>query len=160
MSSRSRTAMFSIRWGAEHKVVELDADHRAIWTCCEGLDHPLAAQRLANGNTLINDAQAGRVIEVDSSNKVVWSYSSPDLAKMRMRNAHRTSSGTTLIAIEAESKLIEVSHDAEPKIIWQWQAPEGNKRRLYMGRRLPNGNTVMSISNPGEVVEVKPQRRG
>lgn len=140
--------------GNEHKVVEVDADHKAVWTCCAGLEHPLAAQRLPNGHTLIGDAQAGRVIEVDNANKVVWSYASPDLAKMRMRNAHRTAGGTTLIAVEAESKLIEVSGDAEPKIIWQWQAPEGNKRRLYMGRRLANGNTVMSMSNPGEVVEV------
>ena len=140
--------------GNEHKIVEVDGDRKPVWTCCAGLEHPLAAQRLSDGHTLIGDAQAGKVIEVDSSNKIVWSYSSPDLAKMRMRNAHRTAEGTTLIAVEAESKLIEVSGGAEPKIVWQWQAPEGSKRRLYMGRRLPNGNTVMSISNPGEVVEV------
>ena len=140
--------------GNEHKVVEVDADHKQVRTCRAGLEHPLAVQRLPNGHTLIGDAQAGKVIEVDNANKVVWSYASPDLAKMRMRNANRTAAGTTLIAVEAEAKLIEVSGDAEPKIIWQWQAPEGNKRRLYMGRRLPNGNTVMSMSNPGEVVEV------
>ena len=140
--------------GNEHKIVEVDSDHKPVWTCCAGLEHPLAAQRLANGHTLIGDAQAGKVIEVDSENKIVWSYASPDLAKMRMRNAHRTAEGTTLIAVEAVSKLIEVSAGPDPKIVWQWQAPEGDKRRLYMGRRLPNGNTVMSLSNPGEVVEV------
>ena len=140
--------------GNEHKIVEVDADHREVWTCCTGLEHPLAAQRLPNGHTLIADAQAGKVLEVDSENKVVWSYASPDLAKMRMRNAHRTADGTTLIAIEADAKLIELGTGPEPKMIWQWQAPEGNKRRLYMGRRLPNGNTVVSLSNPGEVIEV------
>ena len=100
--------------GAEHKVVEVDADHKPVWTCCAGLEHPLAAQRLADGHTLIGDAQAGKVIEVDSSNKIVWSYSSHDLEKMRMRNAHRTAAGTTLIAVEAESKLIEVSAGPDP----------------------------------------------
>jgi hypothetical protein len=71
---------------------------------------------------------------------------------MRSRNAHRTDQGTTLIAIEAEGKLIEV--DQAANIVWQWQAPNGRNRKLYMGRRLANGNTVMSLSDPGELVEV------
>ena len=140
--------------GADHKVVEVDANHNEVWTCCDGLEHPLAAQRLPNGNTLIGDAQAGRVIEVDRAKNIVWEYKSPDLAKMRMRNATRTAADTTLIAVEAEAKLIEV--DKSGKIVWQWQAPEGAKRRLYMGLRLPNGNTVMPLNEPGEVVEVDP----
>ena len=140
--------------GADHKVVEVDANRQEVWTCCEGLAHPIAAQRLPNGNTLIGDAVAGRVIEVDRAKKVVWEYKSPDLEKMRMRNATRTAKDTTLIAVEAEAKLIEV--DRAGKIIWQWQAPEGAKRRLYLGLRLPNGNTVMPLNEPGEVVEVDP----
>lgn len=140
--------------GADHKVVEVDAQRREVWSCCDGLEHPLAAQRLPNGNTLIGDARAGRVIEVDRDKKVVWEYKTPDLANMRMRNAHRTGAGTTLIAVEAEAKLIEVDRDG--RIVWQWQAPEGSKRRLYMGLRLANGNTVMPLNEPGEVVEVNP----
>ena len=138
--------------GNQKKVVEVDSTGKTLWTCCEGLEHPLAAQRLANGLTLIGDAQAGRVIEVDSNGKVQWQYKSDDLAKMRMRNAHRTAEGTTFIAVEAEAKLIEV--DREGRIVWQWQAPGGSKRRLYMGRRLANGNVVMSLNDPGEIVEV------
>ena len=71
---------------------------------------------------------------------------------MRSRNAHRTDQGTTLIAIEADAKLIEV--DPAGKIVWQWQAPNAKARKLYMGRRLPNGNTLISLSDPGELVEV------
>jgi acetyl esterase/lipase len=138
----------------QKKVVELDAEHKEVWTYSEGLQHPLAAQRLANGNTLIGDARLGKVIEVTPDKKVVWTYESPDLANMRSRNAHRTEQGTTLIAVEAEGKLIEV--DKAGKILWQWQAPNGKNRRLYMGRRLANGNTVMSLSAPGELVEVDP----
>ncbi len=141
--------------GPQKKIVEVDAAGRTIWTCCDGLEHPLAAQRLDNGLTLIGDAKAGRVIEVDRNGAVQWKYESADLANMRMRNAHRTAQGTTLIAVEAEAKLIEV--DRSGKIIWQWQAPEGSKRRLYMGRRLANGNTIVSLNEPGEVVEVDPQ---
>jgi hypothetical protein len=73
---------------------------------------------------------------------------------MRTRNSHRTAQGTTLIAIEAISKIIEV--DSGGKIVWSWQAPNGEKRRAYMARRLPNGNTVISLSDPGEIVEVDP----
>jgi len=140
----------------EHKVVEVDASGKRVWECCDGLEHPLAAQRLANGNTLIGDAKAGRVIEVDKSGKTVWQYASEDIANMRMRNSKRTAAGTTLICVEAVAKVIEV--DRAGKIIWSWQAPgDLTKRRLYQAWRLPNGNTRMTISDPGEVVEVNPK---
>ncbi len=140
--------------GAEKKVVELDEQHRPVWQYTEGLEHPLAAQRLSNGNTLIGDARIGKVIEVTPDKKIVWKYESPDLANMRMRNAHRTESDTTLIAIEAAGKLIEV--DRGGKIIWSWQAPNGNNRKLYQGRRLTNGNTLTGVNDPGELFEVDP----
>ena len=134
------------------RVVEIDGRHKEVWTFSEGLEHPIAAQRLANGNTLINDAKLGKLIEVNADKQVVWKYENPDLATMRSRNAHRTDQGTTLVAIEVEGKLIEV--DRTGKIVWQWQAPNGHNRKLYIGRRLANGNTVMSLSDPGELVEV------
>jgi acetyl esterase/lipase len=146
----NRHVLFTIN--PQKKVVEIDGDHKEVWTYSEGLEHPIAAQRLANGNTLISDARLGKVIEVTADKRVVWKYESPDLASMRSRNAHRTEEGTTLIAVEAEGKLIEV--DQAGSIVWQWQAPNGKNRRLYMGRRLANGNTVMSLSDPGELVEV------
>jgi acetyl esterase/lipase len=135
-------------------VQELDRDRKVVWSygSAEGLEHPLSAQRLENGNTLIGDAKLGRVIEVTPDKKTVWKFESPDLANMRMRNSHRTSQGTTLIAVEAEGKVIEV--DRAGKIVWTWQAPNGNNRKLYQARRLSNGNTLMSLSDPGELVEV------
>lgn len=134
------------------KVIEIDEKHQQVWECCQGLEHPLAAQRLPNGNTLIGDARQGRVMEVDKAGKTVWTYSSDDIKNMRMRNSRRTPEGTTLIAVEGDGKLIEV--DAAGKIIWQWQAPEKEKRKLYQGRRLPNGNTLISLSDPGQLIEV------
>lgn len=136
----------------QKKVVELDADHKPVWTYTDGLEHPIAAQRLANGNTLIADAKLGKVIEVTPAGAIAWKYESSDLAAMRSRNAHRTDQGTTLIAIEADARLIEV--DAAGKVSWQWQAPNAKARKLYMGRRLANGNTLISLSDPGELVEV------
>ena len=141
--------------GAKKLVQELDEKRAVVWSYGPAeMEHPLSAQRLANGNTLIGDAQAGRVFEVSPDKKIVWKYESPALAKMRSRNSHRTDQGTTLIAIEAESKILEV--DKEGKVAWQWQAPNGDKRKLYQARRLPNGNTMASLSDPGELVEVDP----
>jgi hypothetical protein len=135
-------------------VQELDRDRKVVWSYgpAEGLEHPISAQRLENGNTLIGDAKLGRVIEVTPDKKTVWKFESPDLANMRMRNSHRTAQGTTLIAVEAEGKVIEV--DRTGKTIWSWQAPNGANRKLYQGRRLSNGNTLVSLSDPGELVEV------
>ena len=141
--------------GGKKLVEELDERQAVIWSYGPAeMEHPLSAQRLANGNTLIGDAQAGRVIEVTAEKNIVWKYENPALAKMRSRNSHRTDQGTTLIAIEAESKILEV--DKEGRIVWQWQAPNGDKRKLYQARRLPNGNTMASLSDPGELVEVDP----
>ncbi len=146
-------ALFTI--GPRKQVVEVDQARQVVWTYSDGLEHPLAAQRLLNGNTLIGDAKAGRVIEVTPDRRVVWKYESADLANMRMRNVRRTLAGTTLIAVEAEAKIIEV--DAGGKIVWQWQAPNGAQRRAYQALRLENGHTLVSLNDPGEVVEVDAQ---
>jgi acetyl esterase/lipase len=137
--------------GARKTVSELDAAHKVVWSYSDGLEHPLAAQRLPNGNTLIADARLGKVIEVTPDKRIAWKYESPDLANMRSRNARRTPQDTTLIAVEMASTIIEVNRDG--KIIWQWRAP-GQDRRTYQALRLANGNTLISISDPGEVVEV------
>lgn len=140
--------------GPQKKVIEVDANAKEVWTCCAGLNHPLAAQRLPNGNTLIGDNGLRKVLEVDQAGKTVWEYANDEMKPAQIRNVHRTEAGTTLIALEGTAKLIEVNR--EGRIVWQWQAPEKEKRRLYQGRRLANGNTVMSLSHPGELVEVDP----
>ncbi|MDX2268934.1 MAG: alpha/beta hydrolase fold domain-containing protein [Bryobacter sp.] len=135
-------------------VVELDAKQAETWTFCEGLEHPLSAQRLANGNTLIGDARLGKLLEVSPDKKVVWQYQAAHLANMRMRNSRRTPTGTTLVAEEAIAAIHEV--DSNGKVVWTWQAPNGPNRRAYQALRLPNGNTIVSLNDPGEVVEVNP----
>ncbi len=139
----------------QKKVVELDGDHKEVWTYSEGLEHPIAAQRLANGNTLISDARLGKVIEVTPDKRVVWKYENADLANMRSRNAHRTDQGTTLIAVEAEAKLIEVDQAGQhrlamagaerqgpqalhgpPSAEWQYRNEPFRSRRIGGGRSL------------------------
>lgn len=145
-------ALFTL--DAARRVVEIDQDQKVVWSygTGEGLEVPLAAQRLENGNTLIGDAKLGKVIEIDPARRVVWSYENPDLANMRMRNCRRTSGGTTLIAVEAAGKIIEV--DSKGQIVWTFTAPDAAHRYPYQANRLPNGNTLVSLANPGEVLEV------
>jgi acetyl esterase/lipase len=133
-------------------VVETDDKQAETWTYCEGLEHPLSAQRLANGNTLIGDARLGKLIEVTPQKRVVWSHQAYNLANMRMRNSRRTPAGTTLVAEEAIAKILEI--DVDGKVVWQWQAPNGENRRAYQALRLGNGNTLISLNDPGEIVEV------
>jgi acetyl esterase/lipase len=136
------------------RVVEVDQAHRVVWSygAAEGLEVPVAAQRLETGNTLIGDAKLGKIIEVDPKGKVVWSFQSPEIGNMRMRNCRRTSAGTTLIAVEAAGKVIEV--DRAGQVIWSYVAEDAANRFPYQAHRLPNNNTLVSLANPGEVVEV------
>jgi hypothetical protein len=140
--------------GNARKVMEIDSQQREVWSYGpnEGLEHPISAERLENGNTLIHDARKGETIEVTRDKKVVWRYSHPELANMQSRNARRTPQGTTLISVEVLGKIIEV--DKAGAVVWTFNAPGGAKRRPYRGLRLANGNTLVSMTEPGEVVEV------
>ena len=106
--------------GDWRRVVEVDPRKRSaqprcsggreVWSygLAEGLKHPVAAQRLANGNTVIGDMELGKVIEVDPAGKTVWEYENPEMAEHRMRSVRRTDEGTTLISVERLNKVIEV----------------------------------------------------
>jgi len=142
--------------GPAKKVMEIDSQQREVWSYGpnEGLEHPISAQRLENGNTLIHDARKGETVEVTRDKKIVWRYSHPELANMQSRNARRTPQGTTLISVEVLGKIIEV--DRTGNMVWSYSGEGGVKRRPYRGLRLPNGNTLVSMTDPGEVVEVTP----
>ena len=63
------------------------------------------ANRLAKGNTIINEAFADRVIEVTSDKKIVWMYgaiSSP-------AGMERLENGNTLISVFGENRVIEIA---------------------------------------------------
>ncbi len=142
--------------GSWRRVVEVNAEGGEVWSYgpAEGLEHPIATQRLPNGRTLIGDMVLGKVIEVDRVGRVVWEYENPELANRQMRSVRRTLAGTTLIAVERLNKVIEV--DRAGKIVWTFQATGGDERLPYQAWRLPNGNTLIGLASPGEVVEVAP----
>lgn len=74
----------SLTEGGYSRIVEFDPENMAIQWIYEGTpESPFESefwgcqQRLENGRTLICHAQAGRIVEVDSSGEVYWEYNVP-----------------------------------------------------------------------------------
>ena len=63
------------------------------------------ASWLANGNTLINEAFADRVIEVSSAGEIVWMYG----ALVIPTGMDRLENGNTLISVFGENRVIEIA---------------------------------------------------
>lgn len=62
------------------RVVEVDpTTHAIVWSLDQGLfSRQLgAAHRLANGNTLVVESEAGRAVEVTPAREIVWEWRSP-----------------------------------------------------------------------------------
>lgn len=109
------------------KVVEYDAEGRAVWS----VEAPSAwaAVRLKNGNTLISGNQHGYVREVNRKGEVVWSVEKDDLPGfplLTVQEVSRLANGHTLINNWCGSRppaewpqtvqLIEV--DRKKKVVW------------------------------------------
>ena len=80
---------------AKHRVVEIDADKKIVWTFdVPNSNHrptPTMRQvrRLDNGNTLICASTLDKVIEVSPAKQVVWEYSIPfPYLATRLANGH------------------------------------------------------------------------
>jgi hypothetical protein len=68
------------------RILEFDPETREIVWCFPDDDKDLLSshmlgsqQRLANGNTLITESMASRIIEVTPANQIVWEYALPHL---------------------------------------------------------------------------------
>ena len=53
-------------------MVELNQQGNVVWQV--GMEQPIAAVRLHNGNTLITSMTEHRAVEVDRDGKEVWTY--------------------------------------------------------------------------------------
>lgn len=80
--------IFDNRGGRPHsRVLEVDpATRKTVWSYTGTAEAPFhsascgSAERLRNGNTLIVESDAGRVLEVTSAGLIVWEYRSPHRA--------------------------------------------------------------------------------
>jgi hypothetical protein len=120
------------------KVVEYNADGKAIWTY--PVKGPWSAERLDNGNTLITTSPA-TVFEVTKQGEVVWEFSRKDVPHYRLfilQEAHRLANGNTVISnwcpndLREDPKtwpgsvqILEVTPDK--KVVWalsEWENPD------------------------------------
>ena len=118
------------------KVVEYDADGKAIWTYAAKV--PWSAARLKNGNTLITEAPT-TVLEVNKQGEIVWKFSqkdAPDYKFFVFQEASRLANGNTVICNWCPAlkdpktwpgtvQVLEVT--PEKKVVWalsQWKNPD------------------------------------
>jgi hypothetical protein len=121
---------------------------------------PHSAQRLANGDTLVADADNVMVVQVSRAGRIVWSYTAQDdPAMLRPFSAYRTSAGTTLIADRNRFEVIEV--DAAKRIVWKYGSGASGRgpNQLadpFSAVRLENGDTLITDNQNGwRVLQVR-----
>lgn len=91
----------------------------------EKRDWPFTAIRLDDGNTLIGCTNGNRIIEVDSSGKIVWKVDNEDIGEELFDDAcgvQRLPNGNTVVTsyhAKGDSvKLFEVTRDK--KVVWRF----------------------------------------
>jgi plastocyanin len=115
------------------------------------LNVPVFAVQLPNGNILITDQGNKRVIEVNSTKQIVWSYgptSGPGALK-NPNSAEALTNGDVLIADQNHNRVIEVNSTGG--IVWQYS--QGLKTASFASR-LPNNDTLIADAGHSRVVEV------
>ena len=101
---------------------------------CMGAMNP---HRLANGNTLIAEAFADRVIEVTQDKEIVWEYT----GVVYPTDSQRLENGNTLICDKGNKRVIEVTPAKE--IVWEYLGGGQELNALYGVRALDNGNVLI-----------------
>ena len=134
-----------VRGDAVKQVKELGAklQNPIVWEYPESLG-AMYAHRLANGNTLIAESSASRVIEVTPDKEIAWEYTEV----MFPMDIQRLANGNTLISDCFGDRVIEVTPAGE--IVWEHRAVEG----ACGVERLEDGNTLIAVFKENRVIEV------
>lgn len=109
--------------GTTPRIEEISPDGQSIWSYSNGpagrLKAPVRAERLGNGNTLISDLRANRVVEIDYDGNQVWQMAEGLIGPM---DAMRLSNGNTLIVDMGNDRIIEVNGDCAVINTWSQSA--------------------------------------
>jgi hypothetical protein len=101
------------------RVLEVTPQGQIAWQCGGGslisLEKPSAVHRLANGNTLIAEEESGRVLEITPPGDIVDLYAGNEFlpengALSKVRDVSRSLSGTTLVADQADQRIVEFGY--------------------------------------------------
>jgi len=125
-------------------VKEVNREKKIIFSY-ESKSEIYACQRLPNGNTFIGECNAGRLLEVNPSGKIVKEIrllpDSADGGHSNMRNARKLKNGNYLVAHYGLDKVCE--YDSTGKTILTILITGGPHSVI----RLPGGNTIIACSN-------------
>ncbi|MFA8018469.1 PQQ-binding-like beta-propeller repeat protein [Bremerella cremea] len=131
-----------------------------------------AFQPLENGNVMIAESGAGRIIEITRDGKIVKKM------PLKLNNPHphsdtrlvrKLENGNYLVAHENDGVIRE--YDGESgKVVWEYEVPmfdqearnghgpEAFGNKAFAAIRLKNGNTLIATGNGHSVIEVTPEK--
>ena len=125
-------------------VLEVTRDKKIVFSY-ESSSEIYACQRLANGNTFIGECNAGRLIEMDPTGKLVFELrllpEGTDGGHVYMRNARKLASGNYLVCHYGQEAVRE--YNASGKVVSEIPAPGGPHSAV----RLPDGNTIIACGD-------------
>ncbi len=158
------------------KVVEIDRNSKEIvWSYDSATSHGNEGKRievhafqpLANGNVMIAESGAARIIEVDRggniSKEIQLIVDHPN-AHTDTRLARKIANGNYLVSHEGDGKIRE--YDGEGTVVWEYKVPlfgrtpkdghgpEAFGNKAFCALRLASGNTLIATGNGHSVIEV------
>ncbi len=124
------------------KVIELDANHKEIWST--DLVGAWGCKGLPNGNRLVTSYSQRAIVEYDPRGKEIWKK---QILPGLPYSVERLGNGNTLVTC-SNNQVLEYAPDGS--IVWQQQF-NGSPRDA---QRLVNGNTLVALYSTQEIVEV------
>lgn len=162
------------------RVIELDLEKNIVWEYDatktnrapdDGKIEIHAYQRLENGNTMIVESGAGRILEVTPEKEIVKniplvvSKPSPHSDTRLVRNLEN---GNYLVAHEADQRVKE--YDTNGKVIWDYKiplfgkepakghGPDGFGGKCFAATKTKAGNYLIATGNGHSLLEVTPEK--
>ncbi len=159
-------------------VTEFDLDKNTVWSYDamsrnreDGLPkiEIHAAQRLADGSTMVVESGSSRLLEVAADGKIIKQFPlvvSKANAHSDTRQVHKLHDGHYLVAHEADQIVKE--YDADGTVIWEFPIPlfgkapaKGHGPDAFGGKcfsaiKAKNGNYLIATGNGHSVLEVTP----
>ena len=175
---KSGNIMVQHGWG---KVVEIDRESKNVVWCYDAsimngnLGRKIevhAFQPLDNGNVMIAESGAGRIIEVTRSGKLVKEVTlelNHPHPHTDTRLARKIKNGNYLVCHEGDGFVREYDGDTG-KVTWEYEIPmfdqpgkgghgiEAWGNKVFAALRLANGNTLIATGNGHSVIEVNPDK--
>lgn len=163
-----------------HVVVEIDpTTKKVVWSYDSAKNNGNegkkvevhAIQPLENGNVMIAESGAGRIIEVDRAGTLQKEISlklDHPHPHTDTRLARKIANGNYLVCHEGDGVLRE--YDGKGQVVWEYEVPLFDKptadghdanawgNKLFSALRLENGNTLIATGNGHSVLQVTPAK--